>query len=106
MVNVGINLMSILGIVDIALAVTYVVTAIVNSGMRSSIIGGTGIILYIIQGIMAVAVLPISGFILLIQGWRLDPILGMQQMLLHILLIYLAFKDAFIYGLVTRQSRR
>ena len=106
MVNVGINWMSILGIVDIALAVAYLVTAIANSGMRSQIIGSTGIILYIIQGIMAVVVLPLSGFILFFQGWRLNPILGFQQFLLHVLLIFLAFKDAFIYGLVARQSRR
>lgn len=106
MVNVAINFSSILGIVDIALAVAYLVTAITNSGMRSQIIGGTGIILYIIQGIMAVVVLPLSGFILFFQGWRLDPILGIQQFLLHVLLIFLAFKDACIYGLVTRQSRR
>jgi len=101
-----INLIQILGLVDMGLALVYLVTAIVNSVMRSQIIGGTGRILYIIQGIMAVVVLPLSGFILLSQGWRLDPILVMHQFLLHVLLIFLAFKDAFIYGLVTRQSRR
>ena len=106
MVSVGINLSSILGIIDIALAVAYLVTAIANSGMRSQIISNTGIILYIIQGIMVVGVLLVSGFILFFQGWRLNPILGFQQFLLHVLLIFLAFKDAFIYGLVTRQSRR
>jgi hypothetical protein len=101
-----INLIQILGLVDMGLALVYLVTAIANSVMRSQIIGGTGIILYIIQGIMAVVVFPLSGFILFSQGWRLDPILVMHQFLLHVLLIFLAFKDAFIYGLLTRQSRR
>lgn len=106
MVNYGLNLMSLLGIVDVALAIAYLVTAILNAGARSRLIGGLGIILYIIQGLMAIVILPASGFILLFSGWRLDPILGFQQFLLHVLLIYLAFKDAFIFGTVSRQSQR
>jgi hypothetical protein len=106
MVNFGLNWMSILGIVDLALAIAYLVTAVLNAGMRSRLIGGLGITLYIIQGLMAIAILPIGGFILLFNGWRVDPILATQQFLLHILLIYLAFKDAFIFGIVSRQSQR
>lgn len=106
MVNVGLNFMSIIAIVDIALAIAYLITAILNAGVRSRLIGGLGIILYIIQGVMAIAILPVSGFILLFNGWRVDPILAFQQFLLHVLLIYLAFKDAFIFGIVSRQSQR
>ena len=101
-----INWMSILGIVDIGLAIAYLVTAILNAGMRSRIIGGLGITLYIIQGLMAIVILPISGFILVFNGWRVDRILVTQQFLLHVLLIYLAFKDALIFGIVSRQSQR
>lgn len=106
MVNVGLSWMSILGIVDIGLAIAYLVTAILNAGMRSRLIGGLGITLYIIQGLMAIVILPISGFILFFNGWRVDPILAIQQFLLHVLLIYLAFKDAVIFGIVSRQSQR
>ncbi|NJS11569.1 MAG: hypothetical protein HC789_14950 [Microcoleus sp. CSU_2_2] len=106
MVNVGFNFMSILAIVDLALAIAYLVTAILNAGMRSRLIGGLGITLYIIQGLMVIVILPLCGFILWFQGWRLDPILATQQFLLHVLLIYLAFKDALIFGIVSRQSQR
>ncbi len=106
MVNLGLNWMSILGIVDVGLAIAYLVTAILNAGMRSRIIGGLGITLYIIQGLMAIVILPIGGFILVFNGWRVDPILATQQLLLHLLLIYLAFKDALIFGIVSRQSQR
>ncbi|MFM9265902.1 hypothetical protein [Tychonema sp. BBK16] len=106
MVNLGLNWMTILGIVDVGLAIAYLVTAILNAGMRSRIIGGLGITLYIIQGLMAIVILPIGGFILVFNGWRVDPILATQQLLLHLLLIYLAFKDALIFGIVSRQSQR
>ncbi|NJK67276.1 MAG: hypothetical protein HC941_12675 [Microcoleus sp. SU_5_3] len=52
MVNVGFNFMSVLAIVDLALAIAYLVTAILNAGMRSRLIGGLGITLYIIQGLV------------------------------------------------------
>ena len=38
----------------------------------------------------------ICGFILVFQGWRLDPILQFMQILLSILIIYLSIKDIVI----------
>ncbi|MDZ8238814.1 MAG: Ycf66 family protein [Nostoc sp. ChiQUE01a] len=41
-------------------------------------------------------VLLLCGGILFFQGWRLDPILQIQQFLLSLLIIYLTIKDIVI----------
>ncbi|WP_397333882.1 Ycf66 family protein [Nostoc sp. FACHB-145] len=38
----------------------------------------------------------VSGIILMLQGWRLDPVIQFQQFLLLLLIIYLSFKDIII----------
>ena len=47
----------------------------------------------ILQLIFIPIFLLISGIILLFQGWRLDPILQLQQLLMLILTSYLLFLD-------------
>lgn len=51
------------------------------------------ITLRIIQLIFAPTLLLVSGCILFLHGWRLDPILQFQQFLMNILIGYLIFLD-------------
>ncbi|WP_370588556.1 Ycf66 family protein [aff. Roholtiella sp. LEGE 12411] len=55
-----------------------------------------GLVLYLIQVIFTPIILLLCGFILLFQGWRLDPILQFEQFLLLLLIIYLTIKDIVI----------
>ncbi|MEA5549773.1 Ycf66 family protein [Anabaena cylindrica UHCC 0172] len=50
----------------------------------------------IIQLIFVPLIMLFCGFILLFQGWRLDPILQFVQFLLFILITYLLIKDIVI----------
>jgi hypothetical protein len=52
---------------------------------------------YIAQLILVPSLLLISGFILLFQGWRLDPILLLGMLCLHSIMIFLLVKDFFVY---------
>jgi len=51
---------------------------------------------YIIQLIFLPLLLSLSGLILVLQGWRLDPILQFQQLILSVLIFYLSLKDIVI----------
>ncbi|MGM3305711.1 Ycf66 family protein [Anabaena sp. WFMT] len=54
------------------------------------------LVFYIIQLIFVPLIMLFCGFILLFQGWRLDPILQFGQFLLLILINYLLIKDIVI----------
>ncbi|MCC5637977.1 Ycf66 family protein [Nostoc sp. CHAB 5844] len=56
------------------------------------------ITIYIFQTLIIPIFLLLSGFILVFQGWRLDPILQFMQLLLSVLIIYLCIKDIVING--------
>ncbi|HAO11879.1 MAG TPA: hypothetical protein DCQ51_12075 [Planktothrix sp. UBA8407] len=94
MVNVGLNLSSLIGLIQIIGAVIYfsisiaqVVIVIRNTGTLIQIA------IQVLQILFGPAILLISGGILLFQGWRLDPILAFQQVIITGLLIYLIIRD-------------
>ncbi|EDX71974.1 hypothetical protein MC7420_5118 [Coleofasciculus chthonoplastes PCC 7420] len=47
-----------------------------------------------------------TGFILLFQGWRLDPILQFSYVLLNFLVIYLGVKDIILFRLLSPPNHR
>lgn len=106
MVNIGLNFASLLGLLDIILAIAYLVLSSALPLERGRHVGGTGIALYVVQAIIAPIVLLISGVILIFQGWRLDPILQLAYLLLELLVIYLAVKDVILLRLISRINQR
>lgn len=106
MINFGINSGSLLGILDLFLALAYfTLSPALPIAMRRDL-GVTGTLLYIGQVSVAPSFLFIIGFILFFQGWRLDPILQFSYVLMHFLVIYLGFKDIVISRLIYPRIRR
>jgi hypothetical protein len=93
MVNVAISFASLLGVLDIALAIFYLVISISTPIARRNTIGSTGSTLFIIQALLAPVCLLQIGGIMVFQGWRLDPILQYAFALLNVLIIYFGIKD-------------
>lgn len=95
-VNFGVNSAALLGIIYILLAIIYFIFMIAWLIPRANRIAPSALTLYIIQLIITPILLLLSGFILMFQGWRLDPILQLSQFLLFLVIIYLGIKDIVI----------
>ncbi len=95
-VNFGINVAGLIGIIYLLLAIVYFILMLVWLVPRGTRLIGSALALYIIQVIFTPIILLLCGFILLFQGWRLDPILQLEQFLLLLLIIYLTIKDIVI----------
>jgi len=95
-VNFGINVAGLIGIIYLLLAIVYFILMLVWLVPRGTRLAGSALALYLIQVIFTPIVLLLCGFILLFQGWRLDPILQFEQFLLLLLIIYLTIKDIVI----------
>lgn len=96
MVNYGINLAGLLGIIYVLLSVAYFILMVVWLAQRSRRLNGLALVFYILQAIFAPILMFLCGLILFFQGWRLDPLLQLMQLLLSILIIYLSIKDIVI----------
>lgn len=92
-VNYGINLTGLLGLIYIFLGIVYFISVIIVITRRANRPNYSALVLYISQAIILPILLVACGSILLFQGWRLDPILQFQQLLLFILITYFAVKD-------------
>ncbi len=93
MVNFGLSISGLIGLVQIlgglgyfALSVGQVVVA-----ARSTTAGNIAVRL--LQLMLGPSILFLSGVIVSIQGWRLDPILQFQNLLLTVLVFYLIVRD-------------
>ncbi|MEQ8539865.1 MAG: hypothetical protein RIB93_20750 [Coleofasciculus sp. D1-CHI-01] len=106
MVNFGLNSATLLGLLDIFLSIAYLAISVALPIARRRDIGVTGIVLYIIQAIIAPLFLLMTGFILFFQGWRLDPILQFSYVLLNFLVIYLGVKDIILFRLLSPPNHR
>jgi hypothetical protein len=95
MVNVGLDLGSILGLLQILGCLGYFVLSIsqIIFSVRSQ--RDTELVLRMVQLIFApfICYLLLSGVILFFDGWRLDPFLLFQEFLMSILIGYLIFLD-------------
>ncbi len=99
MINFGFsfNIAFLLGLFDIVLAIAIFVMTL------SLILGGRGrqptttIGFDIAQLCLVPIPLLLAGTILIFQGWRLDPILQISVLCLHLIIIFLAIKDFYVY---------
>lgn len=57
------------------------------------------------QDILLALVCLLEGFILIFQGWRLDPILQFGQILITVSVIYLVIKDIFSHIMIVPRTR-
>lgn len=94
---IGINYASLLGILDILLslaifALTWKLIAQKNRAQDSTIVFD------IIQIILLPLSLLICGTILLLQGWRIDLVLLLAMLLLHLIIIFMVSKDFLLYS--------
>ncbi len=78
------------------MGVAYFIFVIACLAQTARRLNASALVLYIIKDIFAPILMFICGFILVFQGWRLDPILQFMQILLSILIIYLSIKDIVI----------
>ena len=95
-VNFGVSSASILGLIYLLLAVGYLIFMVFWLVKRGTRLTSWALALYIIQAIFTPIIMLLCGFILVFQGWRLDPILQFGQLLLFLLNIYLLIKDIVI----------
>jgi hypothetical protein len=94
--NFGLNFASLLGIIYFIFGICYLISMITFLTQRANSLRGTSLVLYILQALVIPIFISFCGFILIFQGWRLDPILQFQQLLLFIIITYLSMKDILI----------
>ncbi len=92
-VNLGTNSASILGLFYASLSIIYLVCMTLLFVKRANRLQSSAKVRYILQLTFIPLLLLLCGFILIFQGWRLDPILQAEQILLSILVFYLIIKD-------------
>jgi hypothetical protein len=94
--NIGINIASFLGILQIIFCLFYLIFGIIQLIRTRNRLSSSAIIFYCIQLVVIPAFLLLSGSILIFQGWRLDPILQLQQFILFLLIVFLIIKEMVI----------
>ena len=103
MVNVGLNWISIVGFLQVLGSLGYFVVSINQITTASRSRQSLELAFRILQLIFAPFILLFSGSILLFQGWRLEPVLQFQQLLLNILIGYLVLLDLKILKQTTQR---
>ena len=95
MINLSIGFQSLLGLLDILLALS-----ILNESRKKL---SSKEYFDIIQWIFVPITILLCGGILLFQGWRIEPILSFAILLLHTILVFLLIKT-FLYNIVYNQK--
>ncbi len=95
-VNFGVNVAGLIGIIYLLWAIIYLILTLAWLAQRGARLRGWALALYIIQLIFTPIIMLLCGAILLFQGWRLDPVLQVEQFLLLLLILYLSIKDIVI----------
>jgi hypothetical protein len=93
MINFGLNSASILEILYIILAITYLLLIKGAASRRTNNLSASVLKLDKFVSVIIRSLLLISGIILFLQGWRLDPVLQFGQFLLFLLILYMIGKD-------------
>lgn len=92
----GLIEIKLVGTLYLVLAIIYIVLMLGWLRQRKNKLTVAILTIYIIQGVLAPICLYLCGIILIIQGWRLDPLIQFEQFILLLLIIYLSFKDIII----------
>ncbi|GAB1542777.1 hypothetical protein NUACC21_54510 [Scytonema sp. NUACC21] len=95
-VNFGLNTAFFNGLFLFLLGIAYLIATIIILIRRHNNMSSLSKLLYLGQALIAVVALPLSGIVLIFQGWRLDPILQFQQFLLTVSIIYLGIKYVLV----------
>jgi Ycf66 protein N-terminus len=95
-VNIGVTPVTLIGLAYILLSVVYFFFMIAWLIPRFNRLNPSATTMYILQIIFIPIPILISGFILVFQGWRLDPILQFGNFLIFLVLMYLLIKDITI----------
>ena len=89
MVNLGFNLAAIIGLFDILGAVCYLILVFISiRDWLDRVISTVNLIFTAFCGLIVF----LSGIILVFNAWRLDPILMIQQLCLHVIVYVLGIK--------------
>ena len=89
------NAASLLGFLDLLLALAIPglsIFAIVRQSPNDTL----RLLLYIGQSLLSLVALPLTGLILIFQGWKLDPMMFFSFFLIHLLVIALIARDAIL----------
>ena len=96
LVNFGVNVAGLIGIIYLLGTIIYLILTVAWLSQRGTRLTGSALALYIIQLIFTPIIMLLCGVILLLQDWRLDPVLQFEQFLLLVLILYLSIKDIVI----------
>jgi thiol:disulfide interchange protein len=92
MVNFGLNLASIIGILYILISLPYLIWSISQLIILIKTSNNVSkIAIKLLEFLLVPGCLLLSGLILLFNGWRLDPILQFQQILITIIIMLFLF---------------
>ncbi len=91
-----INIASFLGFFQIILGLFYLIFVIFQLIRVGNRLSSSVKTFYIIQLVILPIFLLLSGIILIFQGWRLDPVLQFQQLILFLLITFFILKDIVI----------
>ena len=92
-VYVGLNLSSVVGLIHVLGALGYLIVSIKQLIVTARSNCSDDITLRIIKLVFGPLILLISGVILMINGWRLDPTFQLKEVLISMLIGYLLFSD-------------
>jgi len=96
MINIGFNLASLLGLFDLPLSVAIFALTLQLIADKNRVQDST-VAFDIIQIVLVPLSLLICGAILILQGWRLDPLLFLVMLLLHLIIIFMWTKDFLLH---------
>ena len=92
----GINWASLLGVFDLPLSLAIFGLTWKAIADKNRIQDNT-VAFDIIQIVLVPLSLLICGTIVILQGWRLDPVLFFAMLLLHLIIIFMLTKDFLLY---------
>ena len=94
MVNFGLNMASLIGIINSLFAIFYFALSIAQTIVTIRQSGSAiSIATRLTQIVIAPLCLLISGLIFIVQGWRFDPIMELGLLLIELVLFYYIIRD-------------
>ncbi len=103
---IGLTTASIIGIFEIIWGLFYLGLSAVQVANTSKRFNQDEFLLRIFQLLFLPIIFLLSGLILLFQGWRLDPILQFQQILITTPILYFTYLDTKTSFITNQKNRR
>ncbi|MCL1475475.1 Ycf66 family protein [Argonema antarcticum] len=93
MINVNFNLASLCGIIYLLWGIVYIILVLTLIFRRTTNINDSSRLIYVIQAIVFPFFFLIISPILIVYGWRFDPIMQFGQFFQTVLVIYISIKE-------------